>query len=69
MNFFEVISSPWALELIMGLPNIFVVSFPFQSSLLIHGDCNTPIYNLRGQRLEAPQKGINIIGGKKVVVK
>ena len=27
------------------------------------------IYNLRGQRLSAPQKGINIIGGKKVVVK
>ena len=26
-------------------------------------------YNLRGQRLDAPQKGINIIGGKKVVVK
>ncbi len=30
---------------------------------------NTPIYNLHGQRLAAPQKGINIIGGKKVVVK
>jgi len=28
-----------------------------------------PVYNLRGQRLAAPQKGINIIGGKKVVVK
>ena len=27
------------------------------------------IYNLRGQRLTAPQKGINIIGGKKVIVK
>ena len=26
-------------------------------------------YNLNGQRLEAPQKGINIIDGKKVVVK
>ena len=32
-------------------------------------DGNTPIYNLRGQRLAAPQKGINIIGGKKVIVK
>lgn len=32
-------------------------------------DGNTPIYNLRGQRLSQPQKGINIIGGKKVVVK
>lgn len=30
---------------------------------------DTPVYNLRGQRLAAPQKGINIIGGRKVVVK
>lgn len=27
------------------------------------------IYNLAGQRLEAPQKGINIINGRKVIVK
>ena len=27
------------------------------------------IYNLAGQRLEVPQKGINIINGKKVVIK
>lgn len=27
------------------------------------------IYNLAGQRLSKPQKGINIIDGKKVVVK
>ena len=26
------------------------------------------IYNLGGQRLEKPRKGINIIGGKKVFV-
>jgi len=32
-------------------------------------DASAPIYNLRGQRLTAPQKGINIIAGKKVVVK
>ena len=32
-------------------------------------EADAPIYNLRGQRLAAPQKGINIIGGKKVVVK
>ena len=37
----------------------------------LNNDVNNdaPIYNLRGQRLAAPQKGINIIGGKKVVVK
>ena len=28
-----------------------------------------PIYNLSGQRLSAPQKGINIINGRKVVIK
>lgn len=27
------------------------------------------IYNLNGQRLQKPQKGLNIIGGKKVIVK
>ena len=30
---------------------------------------NAPVYSLSGQRLTAPKKGINIIGGKKVVVK
>lgn len=28
-----------------------------------------PIYNLNGQRLDKPRKGINIIGGKKILVK
>ena len=28
-----------------------------------------PVFNLAGQRLQTPQKGINIIGGKKVIVK
>ena len=28
-----------------------------------------PTYNLSGQRLSAPQKGINIVGGRKVVMK
>ena len=28
---------------------------------------NTPIYNLAGQRLQKMQKGINIVGGKKVL--
>ncbi len=30
---------------------------------------DAPVYNLRGQRLTAPQKGINIIGGRKVIMK
>jgi hypothetical protein len=32
-------------------------------------DLDMPVYNLSGQKLTAPKKGINIIGGKKVVVK
>jgi len=27
------------------------------------------IYNLQGQRLQKPQRGINIINGKKVIIK
>ena len=30
---------------------------------------NTPIYDLNGKRLSEPQKGINIIEGKKVLIK
>lgn len=30
---------------------------------------DSPVFSLSGQRLSAPMKGINIIGGKKVVVK
>ena len=30
---------------------------------------NTAIYNLSGQRLSQPQRGVNIVNGKKVVVK
>lgn len=32
-------------------------------------DNNAPVYNLAGQRLSKPQKGVNIIGSKKVIVK
>jgi len=40
------------------------------NSLIVDSDSSPlPIYNLSGQRLTAPQKGVNIIGGKKVVVK
>ena len=33
-----------------------------QSSML-----NAPIYNMAGQRLQKMQKGINIVGGKKIL--
>jgi hypothetical protein len=32
-------------------------------------DNHIVIYNLKGQRLKAPQKGINIINGRKVLMK
>jgi hypothetical protein len=46
-----------------------------ESTTDIHGISTTPtknntvIYNLWGQKLAKPQKGINIINGKKVLVK
>ena len=30
---------------------------------------DTPFYTLSGQRLAAPRKGINIVGGKKVIIR
>ena len=30
---------------------------------------NSPIYNLNGQRMQSLQKGINIVNGKKVLMK
>ena len=33
------------------------------------GRTNTPVYTLSGQRIAAPRKGINIVGGKKVIIK
>lgn len=37
--------------------------------VLLDKAIDAPIYNLNGQRLDKPRKGINIIGGKKVFVK
>ena len=37
--------------------------------VMVGAEGTTPIYNLSGQRLAVPKKGINIIKGKKVVVK
>ena len=39
------------------------------SDVMVAGRNKTAIYTLSGQRLAAPRKGINIINGKKVVVK
>ena len=39
------------------------------SDVLVGVKANFPAYTLSGQRLAAPRKGINIIGGRKVIVK
>ena len=36
---------------------------------MVDGQCNDTIYNLTGQRVNKIQKGINIINGKKLIVK
>ena len=38
-------------------------------SITLDKKVDTPIYDVNGRRLESPQKGINIISGKKVVLK
>lgn len=30
---------------------------------------STPIYNMQGLRLDTPQRGVNIVGGRKVMAK
>ena len=35
----------------------------------LDNDKDYPIYDINGRRLEAPQRGINIINGKKVIMK
>ena len=32
-------------------------------------DINSPLYDLNGRKLKEPRKGVNIIGGKKVLLK
>ena len=39
------------------------------STVMMDEMVGVPVYSTSGQRLTAPRKGINIIGGKKVVVK
>ncbi|MCR4958764.1 MAG: hypothetical protein K6B13_09235 [Prevotella sp.] len=39
------------------------------STVMTDGKADVPIYTPSGQRLAASRKGINIVGGKKVIVK
>jgi hypothetical protein len=36
---------------------------------MVNNNAANGIYNLVGQKLAAPQKGVNIINGKKILVK
>ena len=35
----------------------------------VNGNGNNAVYNLSGQKLGKPQKGVNIINGRKIVIK
>ena len=53
------------------MPSLYVLKSGTSGITSFHTDKNkeTSVYNLSGQKLTAPQKGINIINGKKVIVK
>lgn len=51
----------WSLQEILGIESVVADSVMEESV--------KAIYDLQGRRLKAPRKGINIIDGKKVVVK
>jgi hypothetical protein len=38
-------------------------------NIILDEEINSPVYDLNGRKLKNPQKGINIINGKKVVIK
>ena len=40
-----------------------------QEIVFMKNDGNEKVYNLNGQRLTTPQKGVNIMNGRKVIVK
>ena len=50
-----------------------IIRLAYEISHVVHEsqtDSSTaPIYNLQGQRLGTPQRGVNIVGGKKIIVK
>ena len=48
------------------LPDAIDSPFVLQSQ---NESINDTVYNLSGQRLKKPQKGVNIIGGKKKLVR
>jgi hypothetical protein len=39
------------------------------SSASVNSAESAPVFTLSGQRLAAPRKGINIVGGKKIMMK
>ena len=70
-SMFEMEGPKWTMPDNVGFPYIaeFYQPSAVRDIRTIRNSNATPIYNLRGQRLASPQKGIDIIDGKKVVVK
>ena len=62
--------TPWYWYLETGERGEYAGSDPSGiEDVTISGIEDAPVYNLSGQRLSAPQKGINIVNGKKVMKK
>ena len=38
-------------------------------NVILDKEINSPVYDLNGRKLKNPQKGINIINGKKIIIK
>ena len=55
---------PWK-----NFKNIVVYDPSGIQDITLDKDSNAPVYDLNGRRLTEPAKGINIIGGKKTIVK
>ena len=36
--------------------------------ITLDNDINAPVYDLNGRKFKEPSKGINIIGGKKIII-
>lgn len=49
----------------MGGSDPAAISLPIMQT----DNSDAPVHSLSGQRLTAPRKGVNIVGGKKVIIR
>jgi hypothetical protein len=57
-------TSPWN-----GFGSIVAIDPSGIQTVTLDKDINSPLYDLNGRKLKEPRKGVNIIGGKKVLLK